>query len=40
LIEEEMKRSTKRPADYLKELGPVPGPKFESNPLLAAEYER
>lgn len=40
LIEEELKRSTKRPADYLKEFPPVPGPKFEGHPLLADEYER
>ena len=40
LIEEEMKSSTKKPADYLRELPPVPGPKFEGHPMLAAEYER
>ncbi|KAF8062947.1 MOS4 [Scenedesmus sp. PABB004] len=40
LIEEEMRRSAKRPADYLKDLPPVPAPKFEGHPALAAEYAR
>lgn len=39
LIAEEMKRSTKRPQDYLKEL-PTAGPIFPNNPMLAAEYDR
>ena len=30
----------KRPADFLKELGPEPAPKFDDHPLLAAEIER
>jgi len=29
LIDDEMKRSTRRPADYLRELGPVPALVFE-----------
>jgi pre-mRNA-splicing factor SPF27 len=40
LIEAEMRQSTKRPADYLKELPPLPPAKFEGHPLLQAEYER
>jgi pre-mRNA-splicing factor SPF27 len=40
LIEEEMRSSAKRPADYLKELPPLPPAKFEGHPLLQAEYER
>ena len=39
MIEEEMRTgSTMRPADYLKELPPVPQAKF--SPILATEYER
>ncbi|XP_022137683.1 pre-mRNA-splicing factor SPF27 homolog [Momordica charantia] len=40
LVEEEMRRSFKRPADFLKDLPPVPKVKFEDHPLLAREYER
>ena len=40
LIEEELKRSTKKPADYLREMPAVPSNLFEGHPLLAAEYER
>jgi Breast carcinoma amplified sequence 2 (BCAS2) len=40
LIEEEMRRSSKRQADYLKELPPLPPARFEGHPALAAEYER
>lgn len=40
LIEAEMRNSTKRPADYLKELPALPPAKFEGHPLLLAEYER
>jgi pre-mRNA-splicing factor SPF27 len=40
LIEEEMRRSTKRPADYLKDLPAMPAMKFEGHPMLAEEYER
>jgi pre-mRNA-splicing factor SPF27 len=40
LIEEEMRNSTKRPADYLKDMPPLPPAKFEGHPLLLAEYER
>lgn len=40
LIEEEMRSSTKRPADYLKELPPLPPARFEGHPLLQREYER
>ena len=40
LIEEELRRSTKKPADYLREMPAVPSNVFEGHPLLAAEYER
>jgi hypothetical protein len=40
LIEEEMRRSTRRPADYLKELPPVPPARFEGHSMLQQEYER
>eukprot|EP00884_Botryococcus_braunii_P012315 jgi/Botrbrau1/21084/Bobra.0144s0082.1 len=40
LIEDEAKRSTKRPTDYLKEITIPPLLKFEKNPMLQAEYKR
>lgn len=40
LIEEEMRRSTKKPVDYLKEMPPVPPARFEGHPMLKEEYER
>ena len=40
LIEEELKRSTKKPSDYLREMPALPAAMFEGHPLLAAEYER
>ncbi|WIA40064.1 hypothetical protein OEZ86_013482 [Tetradesmus obliquus] len=40
LIEEEMRRSTKRPADYVKELPPVPPARFGGHTMLQQEYER
>jgi pre-mRNA-splicing factor SPF27 len=40
LIEEEMRRSSLRPQDYLNKLPPLPAAKFEGHPLLAKEYER
>ncbi|XP_071689889.1 pre-mRNA-splicing factor SPF27 homolog [Rutidosis leptorrhynchoides] len=40
LIEEEMRRSSKRPSDYLKDLPPVAKFNFENHPMLAREYER
>ncbi|KAK3440559.1 hypothetical protein EUGRSUZ_B00853 [Eucalyptus grandis] len=40
LVEEEMRRSSKKPSDFLKELPPVPKLKFQNNPMLAREYER
>ncbi|TYJ99022.1 pre-mRNA-splicing factor SPF27-like protein [Cucumis melo var. makuwa] len=40
LVEEEMRRSSKRPADFLKDLPPLPKLKFEDHPMLAREYER
>lgn len=40
LIEEEMRSSSKRPADYLRELPALPPMKFEAHPMLNVEYER
>ncbi|XP_030532660.1 pre-mRNA-splicing factor SPF27 homolog [Rhodamnia argentea] len=40
LVEDEMRRSSKKPSDFLKELPPVPKFKFQNNPMLAREYER
>ncbi|KAG6572957.1 Pre-mRNA-splicing factor SPF27-like protein, partial [Cucurbita argyrosperma subsp. sororia] len=35
-----MRRSSKRPADFLKDLPPIPKFKFDDHPMLAREYER
>ncbi|KAK4751000.1 hypothetical protein SAY87_004482 [Trapa incisa] len=40
LVEEEMRRSSKKPSDFLKTLPPVPKLTFENNPMLAREYDR
>ncbi|CAN0891436.1 Pre-mRNA-splicing factor SPF27 homolog [Linum grandiflorum] len=40
LVEEEMRRSSKKPADFLKDLPPLPKFSFEDYPMLAKEYER
>ncbi|KAL6756456.1 Pre-mRNA-splicing factor SPF27 [Haematococcus lacustris] len=40
LIDDEMKRSIKRPSDYLRELPPVPAPSFAGSSVLCNEYER
>jgi pre-mRNA-splicing factor SPF27 len=40
LIEEEMRRSTLRPQDYLNKLPAMPPAKFEGHPLLQQEYQR
>ncbi|KAL2934164.1 Pre-mRNA-splicing factor SPF27-like protein [Bienertia sinuspersici] len=40
LVEEEMRRSSKKPSDFLKDLPPVPKFNFEDHPMLAREYER
>nr|GMD74232.1 pre-mRNA-splicing factor SPF27 homolog [Ipomoea batatas] len=40
LVEEEMRRSTKKPSDFLKDLPPLPKFNFENHPMLAREYER
>uniref|UniRef100_A0A803MIK6 Uncharacterized protein n=1 Tax=Chenopodium quinoa TaxID=63459 RepID=A0A803MIK6_CHEQI len=40
LVEEEMRRSSKRPSDFLKDLPPLPKFNFEDHPMLAREYER
>ncbi|KAB1212328.1 hypothetical protein CJ030_MR5G025096 [Morella rubra] len=40
LVEEEMRRSSKKPADFLKDLPPMPKFNFENHPMIAREYER
>ncbi|XP_078445008.1 modifier of snc1,4 [Wolffia australiana] len=40
LVEDEMRRSSKRPADFLRDLPPMPKFNFENHPMLAREYER
>lgn len=40
LVEEEMRRSTKKPSDFLKDLPPLFKYSFENHPMLAREYER
>ncbi|EOA31284.1 hypothetical protein CARUB_v10014457mg [Capsella rubella] len=40
LVEEEMRRSSKKPADFLKDLPPLPKFDFENCPTLSKEYER
>lgn len=40
LVEEEMRRSVKKPADFLRDLPPMPKFDFENHPMLAREYER
>ncbi|KAJ4832338.1 Pre-mRNA-splicing factor SPF27 [Turnera subulata] len=40
LVEEEMRRSSKKPADFLKDLPPLPKFDFKNYPVFAKEYER
>ncbi|KAF5730328.1 hypothetical protein HS088_TW20G00701 [Tripterygium wilfordii] len=40
LVEEELRRSSKKPADFLKDLPPLPKLNFEDHPMLAREYDR
>ncbi|CAO2180354.1 unnamed protein product [Urochloa humidicola] len=40
LVEEEMRRGKRKPADFLRDLPPVPTAGFENHPMLAKEYER
>ncbi|GMY23913.1 pre-mRNA-splicing factor SPF27 homolog isoform X1 [Fagus crenata] len=40
LVEDEMRRSSKKPADFLKDLPPLPSFTFQNHPMIAREYER
>ncbi|KAF2949529.1 pre-mRNA-splicing factor SPF27 homolog [Oryza sativa Japonica Group] len=40
MVEEEMRRGSRKPADFLRDLPPVPAIGFENHPMLAKEYER
>ena len=40
LVEEEMRRSTKKPADFLNDLPPLPTFNFQEYPMIGREYER
>ncbi|KAL3529213.1 hypothetical protein ACH5RR_008535 [Cinchona calisaya] len=40
LVEEEMRRSSKKPSDFLNDLPPLREFNFEDHPMLAREYER
>ncbi|XWS20668.1 hypothetical protein CRYUN_Cryun31cG0122700 [Craigia yunnanensis] len=40
LVEEEMRRSIKKPTDFLKDLPPPPSFTFQDHPMIGKEYER
>ncbi|KAI0519427.1 hypothetical protein KFK09_006874 [Dendrobium nobile] len=40
LVEAEMRKSVKKPADFLKDLPPLLNFDFENHPMLAREYDR
>uniref|UniRef100_A0ACD5VZV3 Uncharacterized protein n=1 Tax=Avena sativa TaxID=4498 RepID=A0ACD5VZV3_AVESA len=40
LVEEEMRRAHRKPADFLRDLPPIPSAGFQAHPMLAKEYER
>ncbi|GMI73104.1 Modifier of snc1,4 [Hibiscus trionum] len=40
LVEEEMRRSIKKPADFLKDLPPLPTFNFQNYPMVGKEFER
>lgn len=40
LVEDEMRRSSKKPSDFLKDIPPLPKNPFQNHPMLAREYER
>ncbi|EPS64896.1 hypothetical protein M569_09884, partial [Genlisea aurea] len=40
MVEEEMRRSSKKPSHFLKDLPPLPKFNFQDHPMLAREFER
>ncbi|KAA3477912.1 pre-mRNA-splicing factor SPF27-like protein isoform X1 [Gossypium australe] len=40
LVEEEMRKSIKKPADFLKDLPPLPSFNFQHHSMIGKEYER
>ncbi|XP_050368810.1 pre-mRNA-splicing factor SPF27 homolog [Argentina anserina] len=40
MVEDELCRSTKKPADFLKDLPPLAKPEFKNNPVPVREYDR
>ncbi|KAG5024603.1 hypothetical protein AAZX31_08G050200 [Glycine max] len=40
LVEDEMRRSTKKPTDFLNDFPPLPNSIFQNYPMIAREYER
>ncbi|KAJ0048505.1 hypothetical protein Pint_16978 [Pistacia integerrima] len=40
MVEQEMRRSSKKPSDFLKDLPPLSKFSFQNHPMLAKEYER
>ncbi|XP_044477169.1 pre-mRNA-splicing factor SPF27 homolog [Mangifera indica] len=40
MVEQEMRRSSKKPSDFLKDLPPLAKFSFQNHPMLAKEYER
>lgn len=40
LIKEELKRSSKKPSEYLAKFAPMPSTRFEGHPVLQHEYDR
>ncbi|KAK7383449.1 hypothetical protein VNO78_29128 [Psophocarpus tetragonolobus] len=40
LVEDEMRRSSKKPTHFLKDFPPLPNSNFQNYPMIAREYER